>query len=219
MLRVMAVVVVLSTSVMVPTESLAQGGHLAGGAGLSAGTGGRAPAMKVSAGFQSSPHIGFELELSVLPRLDFGTHEIGLNPVVGLDLPPSFPTTTIASTGRLTAVQVNVIVPITAGGKLRVSAVAGGGTAHVRTRVHLQRNAFTLPGISVPGFDLPGLTLPAEDITRSESATGLALNTGGLVEYPLNPKVGVGVDLRYWHTSASRNIDILRATGHVIWRF
>jgi hypothetical protein len=219
MLRVLTVAVVLSASVLVATESWAQGGHVAGGAGLSAGTGGPAPAMRVSAGFQSSRHIGFEVELSVIPRLDFGTHEIGLNPVGGFDLPSSFPATTIASTGRLTAVQVNVIVPITAARKVRVSAVAGGGTANVRTRVHLRRNAFTLPGISVPGFDLPGLTLPAEDITRSDSATGLALNAGGLVEYALNPKVGVGVDLRYWHTSASRDIGIFRATGQVTWRF
>lgn len=218
MSRVWMTAVVLCASGLLASESWAQGAHVAVAAGVAAGTGGPAPAVVVSAGFQPSPRIGFAVELSVIPQLDFGTREIGPEPLDGFDPQPAFPITTITSTGRLTAVQVNVIVPIATVGKLRVSAVAGGGTAGLRTRVHLHRDAFTFPGISIPEFDLPGLTLPAQDITRSASATGLALNTGGLVEYALKPHVGLAMDLRYLHTSASRDINIFRAAGHVIWR-
>jgi hypothetical protein len=217
MSRVWTMVVALWAFGFMATESWAQGAYVAGGAGMAAGTGGPAPAVVVSAGFQPSPHIGFAVELSVIPQLDFGTRESGPEPLVGFDPQLFFPITTITSSGRLTAVHVNVIVPIATVGKLRLSAIAGGGTASLRTRVHAHRDAFTFPGI--PEFDLPGLTLPVQDITRSASATGLALNTGGLVEYALKPNVGVGVDLRYLHTSASRDINIFRGTGHVIWRF
>jgi hypothetical protein len=216
-MRVLAMVIVLFASGLGAANLRAQG-HVAGGAGVSAGTGGPAPAVAVSAGVEPSPHLGLALELSVTPRLDFGTRVIGPLPASGFNLQPSFPAMTITSTGTLTTVQVNVIVPLTTG-KIRVSAVAGGGTASVRSRVHLHRDAFTFPGISIPGLtDVPGLTLPAEDSTNSGTATGLALNAGGVVHYAINPKTGIGLDLRYLHTSAS-SIDMFRAMGHVIWRF
>jgi hypothetical protein len=209
----------LLTSLLLAIDASAQGGHVAGSAGLSAGTGGPAPAVTVSAGYQPSQHIGFALELSVLPHLDFGTRELGEVPAF-TPLLPVLPTTTITETGSLTAVQVDVIVPLTTAGKLRVAAVAGGGTASLRTRSHLHRDAFMLPGISLPEpFNVPALILAAEDITRTVTATGLALNTGVLIEYALRPKLGVGVDVRYSHTSASRDIDTGRTTARVVWRF
>jgi hypothetical protein len=114
---------------------------------MSAGTGGPAPVVAVSAAVQPSPHLGLSLELSFTPRLDFGTRVIGPVPTGGIPVPtlptlptlPALPAMTITSTGTLTTVQVNIIVPLTTAGKLRVSAVAGGGTASVRSRVHLHR--------------------------------------------------------------------------------
>jgi hypothetical protein len=228
-MRVSTAAIVLCASGLT-TSAWAQGGHVAGGLGMAAGTGGPAPAVAVSAAVEPSPHLGLALELSVTPRLDFGAHVIGPVPTGGIPVPtlptlptlPALPAMTITSTGTLTTVQVNIIVPLTTAGKLRVSAIAGGGTASVRSRVHLHRDAVTFPGITglpLPGtVDLPGLILPAQDITTTGSVTGLALNTGAVVDYALTAKTGVGVDLRYLHTSAS-GIDMFRAMGRVIWRF
>jgi hypothetical protein len=202
-------------------EAHAQNGHVAGGAGLSAGTGGSAPALDISAGYQPSAHIGFELALSVIPQLDFGTEDFGLAAAraQGFGGPGLLPRMTLSSTGRLTAVQVNVIVPVTSAGRFRLSAIAGGGTPSLRVRVHAHRDAYTVPVISVPGFDIKEFTLPAVDMTRSMTDTGLALNAGGLAEYALTPDVGLGVNLRYLHASASRDIDVFRAAGQLTWRF
>jgi hypothetical protein len=204
--------------------SWAQGGHVAAGGGLSLGTGGPAPAVTVAAGYQPSPRIGFALELSVIPELDFGRRE--LPEILSITPLPALPKTVLTSTGGLTAVQVDVIVPITTAGKLRISAVAGGGTASLRTRIHLHRDAFTfptLPGVSLPESfvlpPLPPLTLPAQDLTQTGTTTGLALNTGALLDYALSAKIGFGVDVRYLHTSASRDIDIARTLARVVWRF
>jgi hypothetical protein len=218
MLRAVTMSLALSMTVLVATLASAQGGRVAGGAGLSAGTGGPAPALTVSAGYHPTPRIGFELELSVIPQLDFGTRELGEVPVV---TPlPVLPKTILTATGSLTAVQVDILVPITTAGKLHVSAVAGGGTASLRTRTRLHRDAVTFPVIPLPEpFSVPPLTLPAQDITHTGTVTGLALNTGVIVEYALSANVGVGVDVRYLHTSASRDIDIARTTARVVWRF
>jgi hypothetical protein len=204
--------------------SWAQGGHVAAGGGLSLGTGGPAPAVTVAAGYQPSPRIGFALELSVIPELDFGRRE--LPEILSITPLPALPKTVLTSTGGLTAVQVDVIVPITTAGKLRISAVAGGGTASLRTRIHLHRDAFTFPtfpGVSLPESfvlpPLPPLTLPAQDLTQTGTTTGLALNTGALLDYALSAKIGFGVDVRYLHTSASRDIDIARTLARVVWRF
>jgi hypothetical protein len=205
------------------TQSWAQGGHVAAGGGLSLGTGGPAPAVTVAAGYQPSPRIGFALELSVIPELDFGRRELGEVP--SITPLPALPKTVLTSTGGLTAVQVDVVVPITTAGKLRISAVAGGGTASLRTRIHLHRDAFTFPGVSLPDnfvlppLPLPPLTLPAQDLTQTGTTTGLALNTGALLDYALSAKTGFGIDVRYLHTSASRDLDIARTTARVVWRF
>jgi hypothetical protein len=211
-------------------QSWAQGGHVAAGGGLSLGTGGPAPAVTVAAGYQPSPRIGFALELSIVPELDFGRRE--LPEIPSITPLPALPRTVLTSTGGLTAVQVDVIVPITTAGKLRISAVAGGGTASLRTRIHLHRDAFTFPtfpGVSLPEsfvlpslplpLPLPPLTLPAQDLTQTGTTTGLALNTGALLDYALSAKIGFGIDVRYLHTSASRDIDLARTTARVVWRF
>jgi hypothetical protein len=220
----LAITLALCMSGLSTRQSWAQGGHVAAGGGLSLGTGGPAPAVTIAAGYQPSPRIGFALELSVIPELDFGRRELGELPSVTLF--PALPKTVLTSTGGLTAVQVDVIVPVTTAGKLRISAVAGGGTASLRTRIHLHRDAFTFPGVSLPDalvlplpLTLPPLTLPAQDLTQTGTTTGLALNTGALLDYALSAKIGFGIDVRYLHTSASRDIDIARTTARVVWRF
>jgi hypothetical protein len=93
MLRAVPVVVALATSALVATEVRGQYAHLAAGVGLSAGTGGSAPALDLS-------------------------------------------------------------------------AIAGGGTASVHTRVHVHSDAYTFPGLSLP----EGRPLRTENVLTQVSA-------------------------------------------------
>src|SRR4051794_35079210 len=105
MLRGVRIALALLTGALLATDAWAQGGHVAGSGGLSAGTGGPAPALTISAGYDPSARIGFALELSVVPQLDFGRRELGAVPPL-TPLLPVLPATTLRATGSFTAVQV-----------------------------------------------------------------------------------------------------------------
>jgi hypothetical protein len=203
------------TALAVASSAWTQSAQIAVGAGLSAGTGSVAPATDLSASYLTAHRIGFEVALSLVPDLDFGT----IRPQSTLVLPPEFPDLHASSSvaGRATLFQVNVIAPLMSKGKLHLSGVAGGGTASLRTSSHLHMDGYTIHGF--PEFGLRDIVVPPVDRTISATSTGLALSAGGIADYDVTRHVSLGVDVRYSHAMTSRALNIVRTAARLGWHF
>lgn len=209
--------------------SLAQsvGPYVSGHVGVLGGDGGAAVAAGGAVGFMTTRRIGFELELSAWPGLDFG--DLGFS----RELPPFpafIPAPTLDAKGRVLTFETNVVADVGSAGKVRLFVVAGGGVANVRRDIHYRYPDFIFPPEFVlpPDLDLPpGFTLPPprleflileRQISSSESA--LCLNAGGIVEYAFSSQLSLGVDARYSHAFANRGgMDNARVTVRVGWQF
>lgn len=201
-----------------PTVGRAQSAFISGSAGLSAGDGGAAPAIAIAAGYLTPRRIGFEVEFGFLPDLDFPTPGVVIqSPTIQI-----FPPLIFESTGRILTLHTNVLFPLTRSGKLRVLALGGGGVAAVREHRRVQSEAFVFtPGFpTIPGFEVPPFSSPALDVSTTVTDTALSLNLGGIIEYAVTDRLGVGVDARYGHVFLDENgLDMGRITGKVSWRF
>jgi hypothetical protein len=160
------------------------------------GDGGLAPTVAGSAGYRFTRNLGFEIEVTALPGLDFDddsdfsilespdsvlTAEIG---ALGLVLPPP----RFESTGRAITVLSNVVGEFPVGRSLRPYLVAGGGVGHVRRRFEFSAVRAIIPRLG---------SLDSFIYDYELSDTALALNIGGGVDIAVGKGVAVGGDLRY----------------------
>lgn len=114
--------------------------------------------------------------------------------------------------------HTNVLYELSAGGRLRVIAGAGGGVANIERRTRISRPEVTLPFLEELGFE--PFTLPAIDIDRTSSDTALSLNAGGTIEYAWTDRLGAGADVRYVHVAASGGgLDTARVIARIRWQF
>lgn len=205
------------------------GPYVAGLAGVSAGDTGASFAGGAAVGYMSPRRLGFELEIGIAPGLDFS--DDGL-PRIQSPLSPSlFPAPTFRATGRVLTFQSNVVAALTGQGALQVAIAAGGGVANRQQDITLRyasivipsgRPTFSFPDLeSLPPFPFPfplEFEMREQRSTRSDNA--LCLNAGGIVEYALSSRLGVGADVRYMHAFFSGNAwDAARVTARLRWQF
>jgi hypothetical protein len=217
-LRLLVLLLLICAFCAWPTVGRAQSAFISGSAGLSAGDGGAAPAITIAAGYLTPRRIGFEVEFGFTPDLDFPTPDF----VIQSPTTEIFPPLVFESTGRILTLHTNVLFPLTTSGRLRVLALGGGGVGSVREHRRVQREAIVLtPGFpTIPGFEVPPFSSPALDVTTTVTDTALSLNLGGVIEYAVTDRLGVGVDARYGHVFLDRNgLDMGRITGRMSWRF
>lgn len=186
--------------------------YLIGEGGGSFGDGGSAPAVAVGFGYLTPRNVGFEIEVSYVPELDFGDP--------GLPRIAIFPPITITATGRIIGLQTNVIGILPSGGtKLRAFVLAGGGVADVEQRIQIQTPIFTpvFPGSVLPDFPVL-IDVAARE--QRQSDTNLVLSAGAGFEYGLTDHLGLGMSVRYQRVFANpRALDLARAAVRATWRF
>jgi hypothetical protein len=211
MKRIAAAVTLLGA--LFSSEARAQSAYVAGSAGSSAGDGGAAPVVSVAAGYLATRRIGLEVDFAFTPSLEFDRRR---TTSFGQDF--EFPTApfTYEITGRLLAFHTNVVAPLTTAGKVRITAIAGGGAGTLSQRIHVHSDSVVIPGFN--GF--PDFVIPGRDVTVTVSDTGLSLQAGGIIEAALNRHVALGADARYIHVFISpRDLDVGRVSARLSWRF
>ena len=201
MIRACVVALLLLTAVSASAQPT--GPYVTGHMGLSGGDGGAAPAAGGSVGYMTPRRIGFELELSVSPGLDFGEGDLFRSRPIAVFSP--FPAPTLDFSGRLLTFQTNVVAALNPNDRLRVFAAGGGGVAQLHQDILYRYPDF----VFLPDFTSIGLVPPSFDFeiaeqrsSRSESA--LCLNAGGLVEYGLSGQFALAADARYTHAFFNR---------------
>jgi hypothetical protein len=217
---------VLAASLAFCTPAAAQEAFVAGSAGVCAGAGTSAT-FSVSGGYLMSRHFGLEVEFSVTPEIEREQLPVpAIQTVPDIPgLPPTvFPGFQIDRNARLYSFHTSAIVPIVEHGRVRVSAVVGGGPATLSERVHVHRDGFELPTLPdipiVPGLEFPGLQIPTIDLTTETSKTALSLQVGGNVDASVSDRLAVGADVRYQHVFLSdAALDLVRIAARVRWRF
>jgi hypothetical protein len=203
------------------------GPYVSGHVGVSGGDSGPAVAAGGSVGYVTPRRLGFELEITVTPGLDLGSLGRREDPPFAQLTPFPFPQPTFEATGRLLTFQTNVTGALNSSSRLRVFVVGGGGMANLHQDI-----IYRIPGFVFPPFPptLGGLNEPVvvftplefdfreERITRSENA--LCLNAGGIVEFALTARFGLGVDARYMHAFFAREgMDMARVVARARWQF
>ena len=179
--------------------------------GGSFGDGGSAPAAVVGFGYLTPRNVGFEIEVSYVPELDFGDP--------GFPRIAIFPPVNVSSSGRIVSLQTHVVGILPGGGtKIRAFVVGGGGIADVqqRIRVEFPRLGPILPGI--PGFPFDvGFPRVTE---QTQSETSLVLSAGAGFEYRVTDHFGLGMAVRYQRVfSDPRDLDVARVGLRATWRF
>jgi hypothetical protein len=215
---VIAILLVLDTA---PCLAQASGPYVSGHIGVSGGDGGAALAAGGSVGYMTPRRIGFEIELSVSPGLDFGDlGRLNGRPQFPVPLPIPIEEPSIDATGRLLTFHTNVVASLPTGGKLRVFVVGGGGVANLDQDALFRFPEFVIP----PNFaDNPTL-VPLDVVTvehrTSRSENALSLNAGGIVEYAWTARFSLGVDARYTHAFFEREgLNTARVAARATWRF
>jgi hypothetical protein len=142
-------------------------------------------------------------------------------------LPSIFPQPIFESSGRLITFQTNALVSTGSGSRWTITAMAGGGVAHLRRRTRIGFPNIVVPPLGPFSFDTPPLpfdinrlefTWTEREITTSDSA--LCLNAGGAVEFALTRRFTAGVDARYLHAFfATGGLDTARVAARLRWRF
>jgi opacity protein-like surface antigen len=210
--RLILVALVLSSSLARSVAAQDAEPYVLGDVGGSFGDGGSAPAVALGFGYLTPHRVGFEIEVSYVPDLDFGDP--------GFPRIAIFPPITIQSTGRLVGLQTHVVGVLPGSGtKLRAFVLGGGGIADVEQRIRFE-SPLALPDLGlVFGRQDPSVFGPrTSNLTQSE--TSLLLSAGAGVEYALTQHFGLGMSVRYQHVfSDPRELDLARAGARVIWRF
>jgi hypothetical protein len=218
----MLLAIVLCTYPMTAAAQAA-GPYVTGHIGMSGGDGGGSVATGGAVAYMMPRRLGFEIEVSVSPGLDFGSLGAPEPPPIVVPGQPPFDFS-VRATGRLVTFQTNVVGLVASEGRLRVFVAGGGGIANLHQDLRLRFPEIVLP----PGFDFmnpgPGVIPPIEFVTRerrvSRSENALCLNAGGIIEFVVNPRLGVGADVRYVHGFFSDNgLNIARVAARASWRF
>ena len=221
-----ALLSLLLTTLVAPLARAQDAGPFVSGfAGVSAGDGAAAPTGGASAGWMSTRGLGFELEIAGAGGLDLLDEDDF--PRILDPLPTIFPPPTFESSGRLITFQTNALVSTRSGGRWTITALAGGGVAHLRRRTRFGFSDIVFPPLGPFSFDTPPLpfdisrlefTWREREITSSDSA--LCLNAGGAVEFALTRRLSAGVDARYLHAFfAHDGLDTARVAARFRWRF
>lgn len=213
MFRLAVLVLVLALLTAVPAVAQSAQPYLLGEVGGSFGDGGSAPAVALGFGYLTPHNVGFEIEVSYVPELDFGDP--------GFPRIAIFPPVTIDATGRIVGLQTNVIGVLPGSGtKLRAFVLAGGGIAdldyqlRIETPIFAPGRGFFTPPPGVPGVFTSGIT------ETTQSDTSLVLGAGAGFEYSLTRHLGVGMSVRYQHLFSDPGaLDLARAAARVTWRF
>ena len=201
------------------------GPFVSGFGGVSAGDGSAAATGGASVGWMSTRRLGFEVEIAGaggLDLLDEDDFPRILNP-----FPAIFPQPTFESAGRLITFQTNALVSTGSDARWMITAIAGGGVAHLRRRTRIGFPDIVFPPLGPFSFDTPPLPFDISridyswterEITTSDSA--LCLNAGGAVEFALTRRLTAGVDARYVHAFfANDGLDTARVAARMRWRF
>ena len=208
-----------------PANAQDSGPYLSGFGGLSAGDGSAAAAAGGSVGWMASPRVGFELELALTPGLEL-FDEDRFPRILG-PFPSIFPPPTFESTGRLITFQTNALASTGPRGRWTITALGGGGVAHLRRRTTVGFPSIVFPPGIFGSFEFTGSPFDLDrleyswierELTASDSA--LCLNAGGLVEFAITRRLSAGVDARYQHAFfGDEGLDTARVTARVRWNF
>lgn len=252
-MSIRSVVAILAVSLLAAADTFAQSasasGFLSVMPAVSAGDGGAAPSVSATAGYLTSRHIGFEVEVNYTDRLDLrdtrapqiqvgqsammfgGFSRYSGFPFTSLSLSPSiFPPIDLSVSGRLLSFHTNAIGDIVATRRFRASVSGGGGVASLRQRTHMRMMSFSMPDLAAlfgaSALVIPGgmgrstVTYPASESVSSSWNTGLSLNAGTTMEFRLTRHAGVAGDVHYQHVFLnSRGIDLARVGSRFVWRF
>lgn len=204
------VVLGLSLVVAVPAAAQTAQPYILGEVGGSFGDGGSAPAVGLGFGYLAPRNVGFEMEVSYVPDLDFGDPGI---PRIAI-----FPPVNVFSTGRIVSLQTHVVGILPGGGtKLRAYFTGGSGIADVRQRIRVE---FPTLGPIVPGIPEFPFEFGARVAENTQSETGLVLGAGAGFEYGVTEHLGLGLSVRYQRVfSDPSNLDLARVGLRATWRF
>src|SRR5262245_62075878 len=129
----------------IPAMASAQAGvpYVAGHIGTSAGDGGAALAAGAAVGYITPRRLGFELDVSATPDLDFG--DLGVTPTSTTTplLLPLLPS--IEARGRVLTFQTNALALLASGGKMRAFVSGGGGIANLKQDILYRLPVFPIP--------------------------------------------------------------------------
>jgi opacity protein-like surface antigen len=193
--------------------------YVAGHIGSSAGDGGAALAGGATVGYITPRRLGFELEISAAPDLDFG--DLGLAGNIPA-LPVRVPLPTIEARGRLLTFQTNATAALPASSRIRAYVGAGGGIANLQQDI-LYRLPILVPPVNPDFTNGPVLIQPVfntieQRVSRTENA--LCLNVGGAVDYVLGSRLALGFDARYTHAFFDReSVHTARFGVRLRWQF
>lgn len=223
----------LVVALCAPVCGYAQGSYVSVAPGISAGDGGAAPSVSVSAGYVTPRRVGFEVEFSYTDRLDLRDDRfpriqsspmprsfdpLGFQDVTALGLMSIliFPPIDLNTSGRLVSFHTNAVGEIATTRRFRAMVSAGGGVAALRQRTHLRFGPLNLPlPLGAPMIDIQ----PYESVVTT-SDTGLSLGAGMTLEYRVTRSVGLGGDVRYQHVFLDPgDFDHARVGARLTWRF
>ena len=170
------------------------------------GDAGTTGALAVGFGILTPRNIGFEIELSFVPGLDFDEDD---QPRIAI-----FPPIQSTRSGRIIGLQTHVIGMLPgSGSKLRAFVLAGGGIADLEQRVRLAL------GLVFPPELPPPYPIPFDTEYRQSDAV-LVLSAGAGFEVSLTRHLGLGTSVRYQRLfSEPEHLDGARVAARATWRF
>jgi hypothetical protein len=208
-MRVFAAFVIVLLAGIGPAAAQSAGPYVTGHAGATGGDGGGALITGAAAGYMSPHRLGFELEISVSPDVDFPQPPFSI-------LSSIFPAPKIDIEGRMLWLQTNVVATVVEAGKLRAAVVGGGGVVNVE-RTIAYGYPYPTPLLSSTLVPIP-LPFPY-DMRVTTTETAMSLNAGGIVDYALTKHLRVGVDARYMHAFLNESMKAARVTARGQWGF
>jgi opacity protein-like surface antigen len=174
------------------------------------GDGGATGAVAVGFGMLTPRNIGFEIEVSYVPGLDFDDDVA----VIAI-----FPPISIDTSGRIIGLQTHVIGMLPGSGtKLRAFVLAGGGVADLERRVSISRGdvLFSPTGLTPPPYPIPF----EFDTEAEDSDAVLVLSAGAGFEYSVTRNLALGTSVRYQRLfSEPERLDGARVAARATWRF
>jgi hypothetical protein len=205
-LPVISVIVLLAG--IGPAAAQSAGPYVTGHVGATGGDGGGALITGAAAGYMSPRRLGFELEVSVSPNVDFPPPEFSILSI--------FPAPTFDIEGRMLWLQTNAVATVVDAGKLRAAVIGGGGVVNIRRTITYE---FPVPTLLISRTLVPFPLPYPYDTTVTSTETAMSLTAGGIVDYALTKHLRVGVDARYMHAFLYEPMRAARVTARAQWGF
>ena len=175
------------------------------------GDGGTTAAIAAGFGVRTTRNIGFEIEVSYIPDLEFQDPQI---PAIAI-----FPPIEFDATGSIVSLQTHVVGVLPASGtRLRAFVLGGGGVADVEQRTRISFGGFPFPLLGLTDIAFP-FPIPIDTEDRQSDAV-LVLSAGAGFDYPLTRRIGLGTSIRYQRLfTAPERTDGARVALRMTWQF